>query len=145
MHFPFLHLCFRETEASSCNLRCQLTVLQVESVATDSTNVKQQSDSSLFGVAERFRIQLKWMRFYRKRTRVTQARTGPSVPLCGPQVSLVSRARTHLKMLSKVSGIQPRCFLRVVPSSYSAAFSHLSVLFIAGLPERLNGVSPRNR
>lgn len=54
-----------------------------------------------------------------------------------PTVSLVSRVRTHLKKLSKVSGIQPRCFLCVVTSSYLAAFSHLSVLFIAGLLERL--------
>lgn len=71
MQFPFLYMCFWETEAISCNTQGQVVVLQVRSVVINVMNLRQQSDSSLFAVqltvAKSFQIQSTGYDFIAKR------------------------------------------------------------------------------
>lgn len=99
-------------------------------------------------------MDIQWIWFYCKRIHVKEVSLVSKVwgkacpPIVRHTVGLVNRVRAHLKKLnqelSKVTGIHHIRFLCFVTSSYLTAFSHLSVLFIAGLVEWVNGVSSRS-
>lgn len=125
MQFLFLHLCFWETGASSCNMWGKVIVLQVEVLLN-----KQQGDCSFVAmqltVAKRFTMM---QTDSRRASQPSKQSLWPSLSVHGKQSK--GTLKEVASRLLKVTGIHHRCFLCSVSSSYSTAFSHLCVLFIA--------------